>query len=88
MSVVKMTEGGIEISSDVEILRTERGTFPDYDLAQRYRTWLKARLTSPVHQHGEPSIRQRWAGERRARGVRRGCRLLRLPLRPRVGCLP
>jgi hypothetical protein len=25
-----------------KILRTERGTFPDYDLAQRYRTWLKA----------------------------------------------
>jgi hypothetical protein len=25
-----------------KILRTERGTLPDYDLAQRYRTWLKA----------------------------------------------
>jgi transposase len=25
-----------------KILRTERGTFPDYDLAQRYRTWLDA----------------------------------------------
>jgi hypothetical protein len=25
-----------------EILRTERGTFPDYDLAERYRAWLKA----------------------------------------------
>jgi len=25
-----------------KILRTERGTFPDYDLAQRYRAWLKA----------------------------------------------
>ena len=25
-----------------KILRTERGTFPDYDLAQRYRRWLKA----------------------------------------------
>jgi hypothetical protein len=25
-----------------KILRTERGTFPDYDLAQRYRAWLNA----------------------------------------------
>jgi transposase len=25
-----------------KILRTERGTFPDYDLADRYRAWLKA----------------------------------------------
>jgi transposase len=25
-----------------KILRTERGTFPDYDLAARYRAWLKA----------------------------------------------
>jgi hypothetical protein len=25
-----------------KILRTERGTFPDYDLAERYRDWLKA----------------------------------------------
>jgi transposase len=24
------------------ILRTERGTFPGYDLADRYRAWLKA----------------------------------------------
>jgi hypothetical protein len=23
------------------ILRTKRGTFPDYDLADRYRAWLK-----------------------------------------------
>jgi hypothetical protein len=25
-----------------KITRTEKGTFPDYDLAQRYRTWLQA----------------------------------------------
>ena len=25
-----------------KILRTERGTFPDEDLAERYRAWLRA----------------------------------------------
>jgi transposase len=25
-----------------KILRPERGTFPDYDLAERYRAWLNA----------------------------------------------
>jgi hypothetical protein len=25
-----------------KILRTQRGTLPDYDLAERYRAWLNA----------------------------------------------